>query len=147
MDIQVSLLEKSFAIVAPKAEALVHDFYETLFRDYPAVKPLFEGVDRREQEKKLLGALTLVINNLRKPQVLLPALRELGARHVGYGALPSHYPAVGATLLKVLAYHVGSAWTPELEQAWTGAYDVIQETMLEGAARLEPSTAPLRGIE
>lgn len=138
MAIQVSLLEQSFTLVAPNAEAIIHDFYETLFKDHPGVKPLFARANRREQEKKLLAALKLVINNLRKPQALVPVLRELGARHVGYGARPGHYSAVGATLLKVLAQHAGSAWNEELQEAWAGAYAAIQETMLEGAARAKP---------
>jgi hypothetical protein len=35
----------------------------------------------KEQKKKLLGALALVIQNLRKPDVLAVALKGLGQRH------------------------------------------------------------------
>lgn len=137
MSLNASLVEESFALVAPRAEELVRDFYQTLFKDYPQVRPLFSGVDQRGQEKKLLAALKLVVNNLRKTEALLPVLRDLGAHHVNYGAEPVHYAAVGATLLKVLARYAGPAWTKEVEEAWTAAYAAIQEAMLDGAAKTQ----------
>lgn len=87
-----------------------------------------------EQEKKLLAALTLTVNSARKLDVLVPVLRELGAKHAGYGVRPEHYPIVGGILLQTLEQFLGDAWTDEVEGAWTEAYGVIQSVMLEGAA-------------
>lgn len=132
--LNIELLEQSFAMVAPKGEELVEAFYANLFKDYPAVKPLFENVELSEQKKKLLGALKLAVENLRRPEVLGPALEGMGLRHVEYGAEEAHYPAVGATLLKSLAGVAGEAWNDELEQAWADAYAAISGLMLAGAA-------------
>ncbi len=87
----ITLLENSFALLAGEAEALVARFYEELFKRYPSVQPLFAGLNMADQQKKLLAALKLVVNSLRKPEVLNNALTELGKKHVGYGALPEHY--------------------------------------------------------
>ena len=133
MPLNVELLEQSFELVKPKADELVASFYNNLFTDYPAAKPLFEHSDMAGQRKMLKGALVMVIENLRKPEVLSQSLKGLGARHVKYGALPEHYPLVGNSLLKSLAQYAGDAWTPELKQAWTDAYGAITELMLEGA--------------
>jgi hypothetical protein len=43
----------------------------------------------------LLGALVLLRKSLRDLDAIAPKLRELGARHVAYGARPEHYPVVG----------------------------------------------------
>ncbi|MEL6603690.1 MAG: globin family protein [Cyanobacteria bacterium J06614_10] len=150
MSLNVELLEQSFELVKPKADDFVASFYNNLFTDYPASKPLFEHSDMAAQQKMLKGALVMVIENLRKPDVLSNALQGLGARHVKYGALPEHYPLVGNSLLKTLGQYAGAAWTPELESAWTDAYGAISELMLEGAdyskedIALEnvPTTAP-----
>ncbi|MEO1403458.1 MAG: globin family protein [Cyanobacteria bacterium J06635_1] len=131
--LQVDLLEQSFALVAPKADEFVASFYDNLFTDYPAAKPLFEHSDMAKQQQMLKGGLVMVIENLRKPEVLSKALGGLGARHVKYGALPEHYPLVGNSLLKTLGQYAGAAWTPELKQAWTDAYGAITELMLDGA--------------
>lgn len=133
MSLQVELLEQSFEQVKPKADDFVSSFYENLFTDYPAAKPLFGSTEMAAQKKKLLGSLVLVVENLRKPEALTGALKGLGARHVQYGALPEHYPLVGNSLLKTFEQYLAEAWTPETKQAWVDAYGVITELMLEGA--------------
>ena len=141
MGLNVELLEQSFKLVAPKADALVNRFYERLFQKYPAVKPLFKDVSMADQKKKLLASLVLVIQNLRKPEKLTEPLQTMGARHVAYGALPAHYDAVGENLLAVLGEFAGPAWTPQVKQAWTEAYGAIKTIMLQGAARLHEGTS------
>ena len=133
MGLQVELLEQSFAAVAPRGDELVEVFYRNLFADYPEVKPLFENIEMAEQKKKLLASLQLVVENLRRPETLVPALENLGANHVGYGAKEEHYPAVGATLLKSLAEIAGDAWNDSLDSAWSEAYEAISGYMLQGA--------------
>ncbi|MDV3353539.1 globin family protein [Leptothoe sp. LEGE 181152] len=133
MSLNVELLEQSFELVKPKADEFVGSFYNNLFTDYPAAQPLFEHSDMAKQQQMLKGALVMVIENLRKPEVLSNALKGLGARHVKYGALPEHYPLVGNSLLKTLEQYAGDAWTSDLKEAWAGAYGAITELMLEGA--------------
>lgn len=137
MGLNVELLESSFKLVAPKGEALVNRFYERLFKKYPSVKPLFKKTTMKEQKKKLLASLVLVIQNLRHPDKLTGVLQQLGARHVAYGTKPAHYEAVGENLLAVLGEFAGTAWTPAVKQAWTEAYGAITTIMLAGAQRAQ----------
>ena len=137
-EIQIQLIEESFAAVAPQGEALVERFYQRLFEDYPEVKPMFSS-DAQAQQKKLLGALVLVVQNLRKPEKLMPALEQLGLKHVDYGALPAHYQAVGGTLLKTLGEFAGDLWGSELEDAWATAYGLISQVMIESGAKVSAS--------
>ncbi|PHS00774.1 MAG: flavohemoprotein [Blastopirellula sp.] len=134
MGLNIKLLEDSFELLAPQGDALVERFYDNLFNDYPVVRPLFENVEMQEQRSKLLAGLALVVANLRSPDQLVPALEEMGQRHVEYGAVEDYYPAVGATLLKSLAEIAGDAWNDELEQAWSDAYGEISKIMLAGVA-------------
>ena len=134
MGLNIELLQESFAALAPQGQRLADTFYGHLFHDYPQVKPMFENTSMAEQKNKLLATLKLAVDNLRRPDILVPALEQLGARHVDYGTLPDHYPAVGATLLKSLAEVAGELWSDELEQAWADVYGVVAEHMLAGAA-------------
>lgn len=109
MALNVELLEQSFELVKPQADEFVASFYNNLFTDYPAAKPLFEHSSMAKQQQMLKGALVMVVENLRKPEVLSGALKGLGARHVKYGALPEHYPLVGNSLLKTLEQYAGAA--------------------------------------
>ncbi len=139
MGLNVELLEQSFNLVAPKGEKLVERFYQRLFSKYPSVKPLFQNTSMAEQKKKLLAALVLVVQNLRHPDALNKALKELGGRHVGDGAQPAHYDAVRENMLAVLAEFAGPAWTDQVKQAWTDALPAISSIVLQGARRVGPS--------
>ena len=130
LGLNVELLEQSFAALAPQGEALVRRFYEELFARYPAVKPMFANTSVAEQEKKLLAALQLVINSLRKPAALNKALASLGAKHHEYGARPEHYTAVAEVLLDVMSEFAGESWTDEVHKAWSEALNTVATSML-----------------
>jgi len=128
--LDVDLLEQTFAALAPQGEALVQRFYAELFERYPDVKPMFDNTTVAEQEKKLLAALQLVVNSLRKPEVLANALTQLGAKHHEYGAKPEHYTAVAETLLDVMAEFAGELWTNDVHTAWSKALNTVATIML-----------------
>jgi hemoglobin-like flavoprotein len=133
MALNVAVLEESFAAISPRGAKFVASFYQRLLSEHPQARPLFANVDMAGQQRKLLAALALVVENLRRPEILGPALRELGKRHAGYGVTADHYPLVGATLLATFAEFLDGAFTPEVRQAWADAYGAITSVMLEGA--------------
>ena len=136
MSLDLEALETSFDLLAPRGDELMDEFYARLFEAAPAVRPLFPE-DMQRQKTMLLGALVLLRKSLRDLDAIVPKLRDLGARHVAYGARPEHYPVVGAALIDAMAALAGDAWTPEYERAWIAAYGVVAATMLEGAAEVE----------
>jgi hemoglobin-like flavoprotein len=81
----------------------------------------------------LLGTLVLLRKSLRNLDAIVPKLRELGARHVAYGAEPEHYPVVGQALIASMAAVAADAWRPEYEQAWGAAFEIVAGAMIDGA--------------
>lgn len=132
-DLPVELLIKSFEKVKLCGDEFAASFYENLFKNYPEVKPLFTKTNMKNQEKKLLNSLVLVVENLRNPEALSPVLKALGARHVGYGAIPKYYGPVGEALMMTFEQYLLEEWTPELKKAWLDAYRAITNLMLKGA--------------
>ena len=129
---QVKLVQQSFAQVAPIADKAAEIFYGRLFEIAPAVKPLFHG-DLAAQRRKLMAALAAVVAGLSNLPSVLPVASALAKRHVGYGAQPEHYPAVGEALLWTLARGLGPQWTPEVATAWTSAYATLSSFMIAEA--------------
>ena len=86
------------------------------------------------QKVMLLSALVLLRKSLRDLDAIVPKLRELGARHVAYGAKPEHYPVVGAVLVASMAEVGGDAWRTEYTAAWVHVYQVVADRMRFGAA-------------
>ncbi|MEI2613621.1 MAG: globin domain-containing protein [Methylotenera sp.] len=74
-------------------------FYDSLFIRHPDVRPLFPA-DMAGQQRKLEGALELVVRRLGDQETLVPLLEDLGRRHADYGVLPAHFEAVGHQLLE-----------------------------------------------
>lgn len=135
-ELNIDLLEKTFAMLAPKGQQLVARFYEVMFANHPEVKPMFAKTNPKEQQKKLLNSLVLVVENLRKPEKLLPALRAMGARHQSYGVIEAHYEVVVETLLVVMHEFAGDAWTDEIETAWRNALNKVSSIMLDSYSDL-----------
>jgi hemoglobin-like flavoprotein len=141
MHLDVETLETTFDLVAPRGDELMDIFYARLFEAAPSVKPLFAGTDLKCQKGMLLGALVLLRKSLRDIDAIVPTLRALGARHVAYGAEPTHYTVVGDVLIASLAEIAGDVWRPEHELAWAAAFAVIADTMLSGARDAELDVA------
>jgi methyl-accepting chemotaxis protein len=134
MTLDLEALETSYDLVAPRGTELMDAFYSRLFAAAPAVEPLFAGTDLRKQKGMLLRLLGLLRASLRNLDSIVPVLHDLGARHVGYGARPEHYPVVGSVLIAAMAEVAGDAWEPRFERAWAAAFDVVAGAMLEGAS-------------
>jgi len=112
MALDIHSLETSFDAIATRGDEVVEDFYKRLFSAAPSLRALFPD-DMRRQRTMLSGALVLLRKSLRDLDRIAPTLRTLGARHVGYGALPEHYPLVGTLLIESMAHVAGDAWCPE----------------------------------
>jgi nitric oxide dioxygenase len=129
---QIKLVQDSFAKVAPISEQAAVLFYDRLFEVAPSVRAMFPD-DMKEQRKKLMATLAVVVGGLTNLEAVLPAASALAKRHVSYGAKAEHYPVVGAALLWTLEKGLGDAWTPEVSEAWIAAYGTLSGYMIEEA--------------
>lgn len=137
-----ALVEESFAGMADKGHQIVTDFYHHLFEHHPTLKPLFEGISSDGQQKKLLAALVLLVNNLRRPEVLEDYLKGLGQRHQSYGVVAEDYQKVISSLLVVLEKHAGEQWTPTVATAWRHTLQTVAETMLNAYDSTDEKAIP-----
>jgi len=130
---EIKILQDSFSLVEPIAETAASLFYTRLFELDPALQPLFKS-DLKAQGEKLMSTIKLVVVGLDNPEKVIPAVQNLGRRHVDYGVQPQHYAIVGAALLWTLEKGLGDAYTPEVDNAWKNAFTLLSSLMLEGAS-------------
>ncbi len=131
--LDADLIQSSYATIKTQADEFSDSFYQILFDKYPALQPLFSKTDMKKQKNKLIESLDLVLVNVHNPKAFNSILKDLGKRHVKYGAVLTDYPLVGDALLQALEKHLGKDWTPSVKHAWTSAYQTIADTMAEGA--------------
>jgi hemoglobin-like flavoprotein/uncharacterized protein YjiS (DUF1127 family) len=127
------LVKESWRQVAPIADAAAEMFYQRLFEIDPATRKLFHASRMAEQRRKVVQALTLAVEGLDDLDTLLPAIRDLGRRHHGYGVNDKHYESVGVALLWTLQQGLGAAWTPAVASAWSEIYLLLSDAMRQAA--------------
>jgi hemoglobin-like flavoprotein len=130
---QKSLVRESFAKVAPIAPAVAAMFYDRLFELDPSLRPLFR-IDMKEQGRKLIAMIVTAVGNLDRLDEIVPAVRDLGKRHAGYGVLDAHYDTIASALLWTFEQRLGSGFTPATKEAWIACYGVLAGVMKAGAA-------------
>ena len=104
-------------------------FYSRLFLKEPSLRKMFQ-VSRKEQAKKLIDMLDLIVSRLDRLNELGEDIRQLAIRHEGYGVKPGHYEDVRNALLWSLSKGLGKDWNPEVEAAWVACYTILTNAML-----------------
>lgn len=131
---QIKMVQSSFEQVKPIADQAAEIFYGRLFEAAPHTRHMFKG-DMTKQGAMLMSTLGLAVGSLNDLDKIIPAVRALGRRHVGYDVQFDHFAIVGESFLWTLEQAFGSALTDELKTAWTEAYlllaGVMQEAMRE----------------
>ena len=130
---QVTLVTTSWEKVKPISDTAAELFYGKLFELDPSLKALFTG-DMTEQGRKLMAMINTAVNSLKNVEAIVPAVQDLGRRHVGYGVKDEHYDTVAAALLWTLEQGLGDAFTDDVKQAWTDTYVLLATTMKDAAA-------------
>jgi hemoglobin-like flavoprotein len=130
---QQELVRTTFARLAVMPEVAGALFYERLFADHPDLRPLFKH-DMRLQGVKLMTMLAMVVYHLHEPGQVLPAIRDLGVRHVGYGVKDADYDTLREALLWTLEQALGEEFTAAARDAWIVCYDELAGAMKEAAS-------------
>ena len=140
---EIVMLESSFAEVVAVREQAAELFYERLFVHDPSLRAMFANTDMKDQGRKLVAALSLVISSLRKLDTVIPALEKLAVKHVAYGVRDKHYEVVGKALIETLSLFFADRFTLEYRRIWTSAYQTVACLMM-AAANADHKQEPLR---
>ena len=134
---QITLVQSSFARLGPELPALTTRFYQELFGRDPALRAMFT-TDMAVQKVRFAEKLAEIVRAMPRLAELLGHTRALGARHSGYGVRAADYRTVEDALLAALAAVLGDSFDAPTREAWAIAYNLVAETMLEGAASARP---------
>ena len=125
---KVGLVQSTWSKVVPIKETAAELFYGRLFELDPSLRALFNG-DLKDQGRKLMTMINVAVGSLDKLDTIVPAVKDLGRRHAGYGVQAAHYGTVAAALLWTLEKGLGDSFTPAVKEAWTETYMVLATTM------------------
>jgi hemoglobin-like flavoprotein len=135
---EITLVKDSFRKIVPIADQAAALFYARLFELDPSLRAMFRG-DMAEQGRKLMAIIATAVATLERIEMIVPMVRQLGARHTTYGVREEHYATVGDALLWTLEKGLGSDFTSAVRDAWTSLYSLLATTMMNAAR--QPQTA------
>jgi NAD(P)H-flavin reductase/hemoglobin-like flavoprotein len=129
--VDIPAMRANFAKAAAAGDEAPLYFYAHLFLTHPETRSMFP-VSMAHQRDRLFAALGEVVARVDDLDSLVSILQQLGRDHRKFGALPAHYPAVGASLLATLE-HFDEDWNDHLAQTWAAAYEVVAKVMVDAA--------------
>ena len=125
---EIRLIQDSYNKISDKSEKIGEKFYNKLFEQNPEIIKLFKS-DMKEQSHLLMNMVKTVIEGLNNPQIIIPAIQELGRRHNEYGVMPEMYSVFGKCLIDCIEQESGGNFQPETKQAWEKLYIILSDVM------------------
>lgn len=128
-----AIITATVPLLETGGEALTRHFYQSMFRDYPQVKPLFNQANQHEgtQQRALANAVLMYAKNIEKLEALGPLVGTIVNKHVALQIQPEHYPIVGASLLKAIREVLGEeVATDAVIDAWGAAYGQLADILI-----------------
>lgn len=142
---QINLVQQSFALLEGRTDEAAALFYQRMFELEPSLRPLFRS-SLHHQGAKLMAMLGFIVSTLKKPAVMIPAIKQLGQRHVIYGVQQQHYRTVSDAFFWALAQVLGEAFTPEVAESWHELYYLVAGLMKEAANQTTAQQAYDQGV-
>ncbi|MGB9697188.1 MAG: globin domain-containing protein [Ignavibacteria bacterium] len=125
---EIKLIQESFQQLSEKSNKLGKDFYQLLFERNPELKELFK-IDMNEQALALMRMVKTVVEGLNNPQIIIPAVQQLGKRHSDYGVEYKHYKDFGICLIECIEKELQPNFSKETKRAWEKLYNLLADVM------------------
>ncbi|WAC20564.1 globin domain-containing protein [Luteolibacter sp. SL250] len=119
-------MRKSFALLERQSHVAALVFYQNLFKLNPELRASFD-TDIESRAFTLMDKLANALSLLEKPDELIPALEDLGAKHLEYESEADNFKNVAAALLLMLSNVLGKSFDEETRAAWIRLCEVVDE--------------------
>lgn len=127
-----NLVKATAPVLKEQGVALTRHFYARMFKHNPELRELFNQGHQRSgsQQEALAAAVAAYAENIDHPEVLMPVLERIAAKHISLGIRAEHYAIVGRHLLASIAEVLSDAATPALIEAWAAAYGQLSDLLI-----------------
>lgn len=113
--------------------ALTTHFYDTMMREYPEVRPLFNQTHQATgaQARALAHGVLMYARHIDRLDQLGDLVSQIVNKHVSLNILPEHYPIVGTCLLRAIREVLGTdIATDDVIAAWGAAYGQLADILI-----------------
>lgn len=126
------IVKSTAPVLAEHGTAITSVFYRRLFEAHPELLHIFNHANQAKgrQQTALANTVYAAAVHIDNLEAIIPAVVQIGHKHVSLGVKPEHYPIVGEFLLKAIKEVLGEAATDEILGAWQEAYGVIADAFI-----------------
>ena len=128
----IELVKSTIPLLEDAGPAITEHFYQRLFSHHPELQNIFNMSNQvnGRQQFALFSAIAAFAKHIDQPEVLTAVSERIAHKHASLLVQPEHYPIVGTHLLATLRELAPQAFTSEIEQAWSEAYQLMADLFI-----------------
>ncbi|MGB1237374.1 MAG: NO-inducible flavohemoprotein [Pseudomonadales bacterium] len=147
-DQHIATIKATIPLLEQAGPALTTHFYQRMFRESPELKHIFNMSNQHtgRQQVALFEAIAAYAKNIENLAALSSAVERIAHKHTSFAIKAEHYAIVGHNLIETLRELAPEAFTADVEEAWTAAYQFLAQVFINREAELyQASDAALGG--
>lgn len=126
-DQHIIIIKSTIPLLESAGSALTSYFYKRLFTHHPELKNTFNLANQESgrQQVALFEAIASYAKHIEDLAQLTGAVERIAQKHTSMNVQAEHYAVVGHHLIETLRELAPDAFTSEVEEAWTQAYNFL----------------------
>lgn len=128
----IAIVKSTIPLLEAGGTAITEHFYQRLFTHNAELKDIFNMSNQEtgRQKTALFEAILAYAKHIDNVAVLKHAVERIAQKHTSFHIQPAHYDVVGLHLIETLRELLPEQFTAEVESAWTAAYGVLANIMI-----------------
>lgn len=135
---QMRLVKGTIPILQDHGEHISTVFYKTMLKEHPELNNYFNAINMKNgsQPRALTKLILAYASNISHISELSPKFERVANKHVSLGIQPDHYEIVCKYLMRAFAAILGPKMTSEVRIAWTKAYWIMANMLINREQQL-----------
>ncbi len=146
-DQHIEIIKTTIPLLESAGPALTGHFYQRMFTHNPELQDIFNMTNQHSgrQQVALFEAIAAYAKNIENVAVLTSAVERIAQKHTSFNIKANHYAIVGHHLIETLRELASEAFTSDVEEAWTAAYQVLAQIFIDREAQLYQERSATKG--
>lgn len=146
-DKHINIIKSTIPLLENAGPALTGHFYQRLFSHNPELQDIFNMANQHSgrQQVALFEAIAAYAKNIENLAALTTAVERIAQKHTSFNIKTPHYAIVGHHLIETLRELASEAFTAEVEEAWTAAYQFLAQIFINRETELYQQRAETLG--
>ncbi len=146
-DKHIDIIKSTIPLLENAGPALTGHFYQRLFSHNPELQDIFNMANQHSgrQQVALFEAIAAYAKNIENLAALTTAVERIAQKHTSFNIKAPHYAVVGHHLIETLRELASEAFTADVEEAWTAAYQFLAQIFIDREAQLYQERADTLG--